>query len=400
MIEKYIDLILTLGINLQAGDKVHIGLPVSQYEFANSFVKEAYKRGASIVSIDYRNEVLNRIEYDYQSDETLSNVYQHQIERDKLLAEENFKLVSVASPNPAVMEGVDSKKVQLKMSSYLQKCPMLRKNTASNLNSWCVVALANQEWADFATEGDLNKLENMIYKACRLDEDDYLGAWQTHIATLSKVAVQLNEQQFDSLHFTNELGTDLIVGLVKDHIWCAADDENGRTGERFVANMPTEEVFTMPHKNKVEGIVYSTKPLNFNGQIIDQFWIEFKAGKVTNYDAKVGLDALKSIITTDEGSSYLGEVALVSKHSPINKMDQLFFNTLFDENSSCHLALGNAYPTNIVGGTKMTADEKIAAGVNESKEHEDFMFGSEDMQVIGVKGEKQIVIFKDGQFVI
>ncbi len=399
-IDNYVDLVLNVGINVTKGDKININIATSLDWFAVKLTERAYQLGASEVMVAFRNDQLNRIRYDHASDEVLSNVYEHQIARDKLLAEDNFKLISVSSPDPKVMAGVDSKKIQLEMSSYLDKCYRLKHNTASNLNTWCVIACANQAWADYATDGDLDKLWEMIFTATRADKENATELWTEHIAKLSDVANQLNDSDFDYLHFTNGIGTNLKVGLVENHIWAAADDVNPRLNQKFVANIPTEEVFTMPDKYNVNGKVVASKPLNNNGQIIDNFWLEFNDGAVTNYHAETGKSALESIITTDDGSKYLGEVALVSKFSPINQMNQLFYNTLFDENSSCHLALGNAYPTNIVGGSEMTSEQKEANHVNSSKEHVDFMFGTDDMLITAYKGEQPTIIFENGDFKI
>lgn len=399
-INNYVELILTVGINVKAGDKININVNTHLDWFAAKLTERAYQLGASEVFVAFKNDQINRIRYDLASDETLATVYRHQIERDKLLAEDNFKLIAISSPDPYAMEGVDSKKIQLEMSSYLEKCNKLKKNTASNLNTWCVIAAANQKWADYATDSDIDKLWDMIFKATRADQDNATELWTQHIDKLSQVASSLNDSKFEYLHFENGLGTDLKVGLVDNHIWAAADDTNPRLDQKFVANIPTEEVFTMPSKYNVNGKVVASKPLNNNGQIIDDFWIEFKDGAVSNYHAKRGAEALESIITTDPGSKYLGEVALVSKESPINKMNQLFYNTLFDENSSCHLALGNAYPTNIAGGVEMTDQEKEANGVNVSKEHVDFMFGTDDMKITGYNSDSAKVIFENGDFKI
>lgn len=399
-IENYVNLVLTVGVNIKPGDKLNININTHLDWFAAKLTKRAYELGAKEVLVAFKSEELNRIRYDHASDEVLTNVYEHQIARDSLLAEDNFKLISVSSPNPYVMEGVDSKKIQLEMSAYLEKCSKLKNNTASNLNTWCVIAAANQAWADYATSGDIDHLWDMIFKATRSDQPNASELWEKHIAKLSSVANSLNDQSFEYLHFENELGTDLKVGLVSNHIWAAADDINPRLNQKFVANIPTEEVFTMPDKYNVNGRVVASKPLNNNGQIIDQFWIEFKDGAVVDYDAKEGMSALEAIITTDGGSKHLGEVALVSKNSPINQMNQLFYNTLFDENSSCHLALGNAYPTNIVGGVEMSKEDKEHNHVNVSKEHVDFMFGSELMKITGYKGEYSQIIFENGDFKI
>ncbi|WOO87622.1 aminopeptidase [Mollicutes bacterium LVI A0039] len=397
-INNYIELVLTVGINIHEGDNVYLKINTHLDWFATSLVKRAYELGAREVITTFRHDELERVRYDHASDEVLTNVYPEQVERDKLFAEQNFKLISVASPNPYAMEGVDSKKIQMEMAAYLEKCYRMKKNTTSNLNTWCVIACANQKWADYATDGDLDKLWEMIFTATRANQDNPTELWNEHIERLSQIAETLNNSNFDYLHFENSLGTDLKVGLVKEHIWTAAGDMNSRLNQKFVPNIPTEEVFTMPDKYSVNGRVVASKPLNNNGQIIDDFWIEFKDGAVEQYEAQVGKSALEAIITTDEGSKYLGEVALVSKTSPINQMNQLFYNTLFDENSSCHLALGNAYPTNIVGGVEMDNEVKEQNHVNVSKEHVDFMFGTEDMKITGYTASSSQVIFEDGDF--
>ncbi len=399
-IENYIDLVLTLGINIKKGDKININIATSADWFAQKLVKRAYERGASLVLVDFKNDIIARHNYDFMSDEQLQTVYPHQVERDKLIADEGFKLISVSVPDPFAMNGVDSKKVQLQLSSYLEQCYRTKKNASSNLNTWTVIALANQKWADYATDGDLDKLWEMIFKATRTNEENYLELWKQHITRLLDVGSKLDEYQFEKLHFTNELGTDLVVGLVDNHIWAGAEEENTRRNEMFVANLPTEEVFTMPHKTKTNGVVIASKPLNYNGQIIEDFKIKFEGGKAVEYSAKKGQEALESIITTDQGSAYLGEVALVSKHSPINQMNQLFFNTLFDENSSCHLAFGNAYPITIKNSASMDKQQKEASGMNESKAHVDFMFGTDDLKIVGIKGDQNVVIFDEGDFVI
>lgn len=397
-IENYINLILKVGINIQKNDKISLSISTKLDWFAQRLVQTAYELGAFEVIVNFTNDELSSIRYKYASDESLKTVYEFQKNKDSLLAEDNYKIISVSSPNPNAMKGVDSKRVQLASSSYLEVCNKLKKNTASNLNTWCVIACANQEWADFATDGDIDKLWDMIFKATRSDQENCLELWEKHIEKLSKIALNLNEKQYEYLVFKNDVGTNLKVNLVNNHIWSAADDKNGRTDQTFIANIPTEEIFTMPDKYGVNGKVVATKPLNNNGQIIEDFWLEFKDGKVINFDAKKGYSALETIIKSDDGSSYLGEVALVSKFSPINQMNQLFYNTLFDENSSCHLALGNAYPTNIENGVLMDKDEKERNHVNSSKEHVDFMFGSDDMCISAFKEGKERIIFEDGDF--
>jgi aminopeptidase len=210
----------------------------------------------------------------------------------------------------------------------------------------------------------------------------------------------LNDYNFKSLHFLNSLGTDLVVSLVDNHIWAGGGEESTK-GVYFNPNVPTEENFTMPYKYGVNGKVVATKPLNYQGNLIEEFWLEFKDGKVVDFDAKAQKETLSNLINFDEGSSYLGEVALISHDSPISNSNILFFNTLFDENASCHLALGRAYPMNVKGGTTMTKEELLEAGSNLSMAHSDFMFGSACMNIVGTQQDgTKVQIFKNGNFVI
>lgn len=231
-----------------------------------------------------------------------------------------------------------------------------------------------------------------------MNEDDPIKAWEEHIDTLMEKNIFLNEKAFKTLHYTSSNGTDLVVNLPKGHIWASCGANNAK-GTYFVANMPTEEVFTMPDKYGVNGVVYNTKPLNYSGKLIDEFKLTFKDGKVVDYYAKVGKEVLKDLFDIDEVAKYLGEVALVPYESPISQSNILFKNTLFDENASCHFAFGKAYPTNIEGGANMSDEELEAHGVNDSLTHVDFMVGSKDISIIGetVDGDK-IKIFENGNW--
>ena len=273
----------------------------------------------------------------------------------------------------------------------------------SNAIRWCVVSVPTKEWAKKVFPNSKNPeqdLSNQIERAMRLDAYNPIEAWQEHIETLNKRADFLNKQRFSSLLFKNAKGTDLRVGLSQNHVWLCAQ-EMAKDGVKFVANMPTEEIFTAPHKDRVDGVLKSAMPLCVNGQIIDNFTIEFKKGKIVSFSAEKGYEALKRLIDTDNGTKRLGEVALIGKNSPIAKSNVLFYNTLFDENASCHLAIGKAYPTTILGGDKLTIAELKKLGANDSTEHEDFMIGTDDLSVIGVKenGEK-IQLFDNGEWVI
>ena len=235
----------------------------------------------------------------------------------------------------------------------------------------------------------------------RVTEDsDPLENWRIHDANLVEHARKLTELNFNQLHFTSELGTDLTVELVDNHVWIGGGDKTPK-GVYFDPNIPTEECFTMPKKTGVNGIVYASKPLSYSGKVIDGFWFRFENGKVVDFGAKQEEETLKSLLDFDEGSRYLGEVALVPYDSPISNSNILFFNTLFDENAACHLALGMPYPENVKGGANMSEEELKAAGANESSQHEDFMFGTKEMNIDGIQQDGTVVpVFRNGNFVI
>ena len=252
----------------------------------------------------------------------------------------------------------------------------------------------------FSDEGAFDRLLDAILSASRVQADnDPVAEWQAHIENLARRNKILNDYDFESLHFENSLGTDLTVGLAEGHIW-AGGGEVAKNGVAFAPNIPTEETFTMPHKYRVNGKVVATKPLNYNGKLIEDFYLVFKDGKVVEYDAGKEKESLKNLLEIDEGSSYLGEVALIPFDSPIANTGILFYNTLFDENASCHLALGCAYPMNLKGSEEMTEEEMKAKGYNKSMTHEAIMVGSADMKITGTTHDgKKVVIFKDGNFV-
>ena len=276
----------------------------------------------------------------------------------------------------------------------------------ANKTQCSIVAVPNKEWADLVfpefegCEAVVDELWDKILQAVHVEEDnDPIAEWTKLSENFHRREEILNGYNFKTLHFENSLGTDLYVDLADQHIW-AGGSEKTTSGIEFNPNMPTEEIFTMPKKTGVNGKVYATKPLDYNGTLIDDFWFSFKDGKVEDFGAEKGYDALASLVHFDVGSSYLGEVALVPYESPISKSGILFFNTLFDENASCHLALGRAYPMNIKGGVDMSEEELQKAGANHSMTHVDFMFGSEDMKITGICGDQsEVAVFEKGNFV-
>ena len=270
-----------------------------------------------------------------------------------------------------------------------------------NAIRWCVIAYPSYNWAKLMfPESDDPEAElfEAIKHTVRLDSDDPVAAWNDHIETLNRHAKIMNDYDFSYLRYETSAGTNLKVGLAKDAVWLPAQ-EKAKDGVPFIANMPTEEVFTAPDNTRIDGVVKNALPLSYNGTIIDGFSVTFKDGKVIEFSAEQGYETLKALINTDEGTKSLGEMALVGKNSPIAKSKLLFYNTLFDENASCHFAFGQAYPTTINGGGDMTAEELAAHNANDSVEHVDFMVGTEDLKITGVtKDGKEVVVFIDGEW--
>lgn len=401
--ERFADVIIKLGLNLQKGQILNIKTNVEAYEFARIVAVKAYEYGASDVVIKYNDDYISRAFFENVDVENIKNIPDYIYHQAKYLVDNNACMLSISSPNPGIMKGLDINKMQEYNHAYMKKVPFLREYSMNNKGQWCVVSMPNKVWADRVFENDkdaYDKLFRAIMKASRIDlTRDSLVDWQEHMKRLEEHRDILNQYNFKTLRFKNSLGTDLSVDLVENHIW-GGGGEYTQKGIYFSPNMPTEEVFTMPHAYGVNGRVYSTKPLNYQGHLIENFYLDFKDGAVVNYHAEKEEAALKALLETDDGSMRLGEVALISYDSPISNMNILFYNTLFDENASCHLALGNAYTMNIKDGYNLSLEELKKKGYNSSMIHVDFMFGSKDLSVIGTDHNgKEIVIFKKGNFV-
>lgn len=406
LLEKYAKLAVQVGVNVQKGQTLIINIKAEHYEFARLLVKEAYACGAKRVVVKYGDDVIAKEHALHQDIETFTRVPQWLIdENDDYLSEDLCRL-SVYAPSPGLMADVDGEKLAAQAKAQGEALKRMREYTMANRGQWSLISLPTVAWArvvfpELSDEEACQKLFESILYAVRINEnDDPVEAWDKHNHVLAHQNKVLNDFNFKSLHFKNAKGTDIVVGLVKDHVW-AGGEETSEKGTTFNPNMPTEESFTMPDRLNVNGRVYSTKPLNYNGKLIDEFWLEFKDGKVIDFDAKQEKETLQQLLDTDEGSRHIGEIALISHQSPISDLNILFYNTLFDENASCHMALGRAYPMNIKGGTEMTQEELLAHNSNDSINHEDFMFGSEDMSVIGLTYDNQeITVFDKGNFVI
>lgn len=404
LLSKYAELAVKIGANVQKGQPLMISANIETKDFIRILVEEGYKAGASHVFVRYNDEIVNHHTYTYCDLDVLGNVPNYIVEQFNYFIEKGYALISVHAETPGLMADIDPIKIQTAAIAQNKALKHWREHTMGNRTQWCVISVPTVGWAkkvfpDITEEMAVDALWEAIFHAVRVREDnDPVAEWEKHNDTLHRHNEALNNYNFKSLHFKNGLGTDLTIELIPNHVW-AGGNEKSTKGVIFNPNMPTEESFTMPYKFGVNGKVVATKPLNYNGNLIKDFWLEFKDGKVVNYDAKEAKDSLKSLVEFDEGSSYLGEVALISHDSPISNSNILFLNTLFDENASCHLALGRAYPMNVKGGNDMSQEELDKLGSNNSMEHEDFMFGSADMSIIGLTQDNQeVIVFKDGNF--
>lgn len=400
---KYAKLAVNKGINLQKDGLLVINSPIQCSEFARLIADEAYKIGASDVYINYSDENFNKIRFMNSSKEVLSFTPSFEQEKYDYYVEKGASFLSISASDQDLLKGIDSSKISAYQKSRNIALKKYREACSANKNAWCIVSVPTKGWAkkvfsEMNTEEATEKLWDTIFTIMRLKEEDPIEAWNKHISILQTKVEELNFNNFKYLHYTNSLGTDLKIELVKNHIWCGGDD-TAEAGFKFIANMPTEEVFTTPKLNGVNGIVYSSKPLSYCGNLINNFSITFKDGKVSDCTAEVGLEILKDIINTDEGSKRLGEVALVPYDSPISKSDIIFYNTLYDENASCHLALGSSYPSCIKNGENMTSNELTNSGANVSLSHVDFMIGTKDLDIVGIKEDgTKIQVFKNGNW--
>ena len=392
------------GVNVQKGQPLVIRADVRDREFAELCAREAYEAGASRVSVDWKDQKLTRMDYEYQSAETLSDIGMWIHDREAERHAKGTCYLSVISDAPGYLKGTDPEKRSAFQRAYAERMDDLQKYTMNNEGQWCVVGVPSEDWAaavfpDLSREEAFRKLEEAIFDVSRVRSGaDPIEEWHEHDRELIAHAKALNRCQFESLHFTSSLGTDLTVGLVSDHIWVGGGGTTPQ-GVYFDPNIPTEEIFCMPHREKVNGVVYASKPLAWNGTLIENFHLVFKDGRVTEAYAEKEEEALKQLVGFDEGSSHLGEVALVPYDSPVSRSGILFLNTLYDENAACHLALGSCYPENISGGLTMNDDELKAAGGNVSRQHVDFMFGTSDLCADGIMSDGTAVpVFRNGNF--
>ncbi|MBQ6654791.1 MAG: aminopeptidase [Erysipelotrichaceae bacterium] len=405
LLRKYARLAVCSGVNVQKGQLLVISAQVRDHHFVELCVEEAYKAGAGEVTVNWSDENITRMDYENVATEVLAEIPQWAYDKREYEHKRGCCYLSISSSTPGLLKDIDPEKLKTVTIATRTKMKPLSAYTMANHGQWSIVALPSEGWArkifpDLPAEEAVDRLTQAILKSVRINEDnDPVAEWKAHDEELDRHARMLNEYNFRTLHFENGIGTDLYVGLVKDHNWAGGSCYSTK-GVEFNPNMPTEEVFCMPERSRVDGKVVSSKPLSYNGKVIEDFWFEFKDGRVESHGAAREEEALSDLLNSDEGSRHLGEVALISYHSPISLMNILFYNTLFDENASCHLALGRCYPENIRGGEDMSQEEIYEKGGNDSMNHVDFMFGTADMKVTGIREDgSEVPVFRDGDFV-
>lgn len=403
MLEKYASLAVKKGVNLQENQILLINSPVECVDFARAITKEAYKEGAKQVIVHYNDQKVQRLTLENASIETLSNTPNWIAESYNSYAREGCCVISISASDPDAYKGVPGDKISTYQKSRSLALKEYYDYSMSNKIRWTVVSVPTEAWAlkvfsDSNKDEAIEKLWDIIFKVVRLYEEDPIKAWDEHNKKLHDKLNFLNSQKFEKLHYTNDIGTDLTIELPEDHLWFGGS-EACYNGIEFNANMPTEEVFTLPKRDGVNGTVVSSKPLIFGGNSINNFNLTFKDGKVIDFTAEEGFETLKEMLETDENSKYLGEVALVPYDSPISNSNIVFYNTLFDENAACHLAFGKAYPICIVNGDNLTEEELFNKGANNSIIHEDFMIGTKDLNIDGITRDGKIIpIFRSGNW--
>lgn len=405
-LNDYARLVIEKGANVQQGEPVWINAQVNAAPFVRLLAQYAYERGASDVVVNWRDDALSRLRFEKAPMETLETVPQWLYDRSEYYLQKGACLISVLSDDPELLSGIDPTRIQRASMAHNQKFQPLQHYTMNDENSWSIVAIPSPVWAQkvFPDIEDpdeaVEKLWALILDVTRMNEPDPMKAWADHIDTLTARAQKLNDLKLTALHYRSSNGTDLTVKLPKGHIWLSATSEN-RNGTTFLPNIPTEEIFTMPDRAGVDGTLVATMPLAYNGNLIQDFILHFENGAVTSFDAKKGGETLKGIFEEDPNAVRLGEVALVPYDSPIQNSKTLFYETLFDENASCHFAFGACYPTTMEGGTAMSPEELMERGGNDSQIHVDFMVGAPDLSIVGTTPDgEEIDVFRDGNFAL
>lgn len=402
LLQKYANLIVQTGANVQPGQVVELTIAVEQHAFAALIIEECYKAGASKVNVNWTSDSQNRLDMIYAREEILSTLLPWEEAKLKQMVDDCPCRIFIESEDPDAMEGMDPQK----LSTVDQRRSAARKpyrDAIEGKHQWVIAAYPSVKWAQkcfpgFEAGEAMDHLWKAILRTARVSEDnDPNQAWKNHTAFVESKAAWLNEQCFTQLRYRSTNGTDFTVDLIPNAKWVGAGAVNTVNGAFYIPNIPTEEIFTSPMVGKCEGTLVAVKPLSWNSQLIEDFSITFKDGRAVSCHAEKGQDLLERMINMDDGAAMLGELALVSKENPVNQCGILFYNTLFDENACCHCALGEGFREILPDGNNLTVEQAREMGINDSIIHVDFMIGADDLAIDGVRADgSTVAVFRNG----
>lgn len=406
MNEKFTDNLARLaverGVNVQKDEIVLVRGTVESAPLARKIAKYAYERGAKLVKVVYSDNVLDALDKQYQTIETLENPLPQDFDLLNYIAENNGSFISIICDDPNALANADDKKITAYRKARMKRLVTYYDHVMASRNKWTIVSYPHPDWAklvfpDLDEKSAYDKLGEYIAKTTRVDCDDPLAEWTSHTQNLRRRFEKLNAAKVKSFHYKNSLGTDVTVGMPDGYVFAGGSESC--YGTPFNANMPTEEIFSAPDCNHIDGVIKASMPLSYSGKIINDISLTLKNGKIIDYSASTNQDLLKGMIETDEGSHSLGEIALVPYDSPISSLNTLFYETLFDENASCHFAIGKAYPTCVKGGEDMSKEQLAKLGINDSDVHVDFMVGTRDLEITATLADGSVVkVFENGNF--
>ncbi len=405
LLSDYAKFAVQVGVNPQKEQTFIIRAPIEAAHFARCCAAVAYGLGVKEVVIHYSDEKFSRIKMEYTQTEVLEDIKPWQLRSylDYAQSEGGACVLSIISSDPEIFKGIDAQKIARVNAAASKAMKPWQQIVMADQLQWSLVSIPSVAWAkkvfpNYTPQKAQEALWDAIFNVCRVKGGNVVAEWQQHTEKTTHRRDKMNALNFDMLHLESKNGTDLKIGLANGAIWEGAQSQTPQ-GYKFIANIPTEEIFTAPDRMRVDGIVYGTKPYVYNGNVIEGFCLKFENGKIVDFDAYAGKEILDKIFKTDEGATRIGEIALVPSSSPINKSGILFYNTLFDENASCHIAFGKGYPGTIAGGKEMSTEQLLENGVNDSLIHEDVMVGSPDMKITGItKTGEKIIVFENGEW--
>lgn len=400
---RYAELLVRTGVNLPEGGKVLVRAPVDAAPLVRLVVRAAYRAGADDVRVNYGDPHLALALFEDGTDAAVDYLPAWLAAEQEAMVGDGYAFISIVGEDPSLLAGVDQGRVARRSKALAAATRDVSQAISGMAVNWTVAAMSTPAWArrvypELPEEEAVARLWDDIFAVTRADQPDPVGAWTAHLDRLERLTTFLTERQYTALHFRSGLGTDLTVGLAEDHIW-QGGAETAKNGIRAVPNLPTDEVFTAPHRERVDGVAVASKPLSVRGQLVEGIRVRFEGGRAVEVSAEQGEDTLRQLIETDEGAARLGEVALVPASAPVAQRGTLFLNTLFDENAASHIALGRCYPTNVRGGED--PERLLAAGGNDSLIHVDWMIGTPDTAVDGVRADgTREPLMRGGEWVV